>query len=290
MKPTAQAVGRKWEMNKLRRSERIAATQTRPSSTERRPGPAALNTSAYLARIGYSGSLTTTPNTLRDLHRAHMLSVPFENLDIGLGRKIVCDGSAFLRKIVEQRRGGFCYELNGAFAPLLRELGFQVTLLSARVPREDGRDGPEFDHLVLRVDLEEPWLADVGFGDSFVEPLRLQTGVEQPQVSWSYRIVEQYDSLHMERSEPNGAWRRQYSFTLAPRRLAEFSPMCHYHQTSPESPFTRKSLCSMATAEGRITISDRRLIVTRDGKREESLLGSEEEWRAALQEHFGVIL
>jgi len=254
-----------------------------------------LNTSAYLARIGYTGPVASTANALRDLHRAHMLSVPFENLDIGLGRKIACDESAFVRKIVEQHRGGFCYELNGAFAALLRELGFHVTLLSARVPREDGSDGPEFDHLALRVELNEPWLADVGFGDSFVEPLRLQTGVEQPQRGWSYRIVEEQDSLHhnllhMERSESNGTSRRQYSFTLKPRRLADFSPMCHYHQTSPESPFTRKSVCSMATPTGRITIADRKLIVTRNGKKEESQLGSEEQWRAALQEHFAVIL
>jgi len=290
MKPTAQAVGRKREMNKLRRSERIVATQTRPSSTERRPGPAALNTSAYLARIGYAGPVTPTVNTLRGLHRAHMLSVAFENLDIGLGRKIVCDESAFLHKIVEQHRGGFCYELNGAFAALLRELGFRVTLLSARVPREDGSDGPEFDHLALRVDLDEPWLADVGFGDSFLEPLRLQTGVEQPQVGWSYRIVEEQDSLHMERSELKGAWRRQYSFTLTPRRLADFSAMCDYHQTSPESPFTRKSVCSKGTPTGRITIADRKLIVTRHGKKEESQLGSEEQWRAALQVYFGITL
>jgi len=247
-----------------------------------------MNASAYLVRIGYTGDLTPTASTLRDLHRAHMLSVPFENLDIGLGRKIVCDESAFLRKIVEERRGGFCYELNGAFAALLRELGFQVTLLSARVPREDGRDGPEFDHLALRVDLDEPWLADVGFGDSFVEPLRLQSGVEQPQVGWSYRIVEEQDSLHMERSEPKGDWRRQYSFTLRPRRLPEFSPMCHYHQTSPQSPFTRKSVCSMATSNGRITIADRKLIVARNGQKDESQLESDEQWRAALREHFGL--
>lgn len=248
-----------------------------------------MNAPAYLHRIAYSGPSAATAQTLRDLHRAHMLSVPFENLDIGLGRKIVCDESAFLRKVVEQRRGGFCYELNGAFAALLREFGFQVTLLSARVAREDGSDSPEFDHLALRVDLEESWLADVGFGDSFVEPLRLQTGIEQPQTSGSYRIVEQPDSLQMQ-SQINGAWRRQYSFTLTPRRLRDFAPMCDYQQTSPDSPFTRKSLCSMATPTGRITLSERRLIVTRNGQKEESQLGSDEQWREALQEHFGVTL
>jgi len=133
-------------------------------------------TPSYLARIGYSGPIAPTTDTLRAIHHAHLLAVPFENLDIALGRKIVVDEDAFVRKVVEQRRGGFCYELNGAFAALLRALGFRVTLLSACVARDVGGEGPEFDHLTLRVDLEEPWLADVGFGVSFVEPLHMEVG------------------------------------------------------------------------------------------------------------------
>jgi len=245
---------------------------------------------AYLARIHYTGSTAASHDTLRALHRAHMLSVPFENLDIGLGRKIRCEEETLVRKVVELRRGGFCYELNGAFAALLRELGFQVTLLSARVPRDDGSHSPEFDHLALRVDLDEAWLADVGFGDSFVEPLRLEVGVEQPQNRRKFRIVEEDGSLHMEMAEPGKDFKRQYSFTLTPRKLEDFAGMCHYHQTSPESPFTRKSVCSMATVDGRITIADRRLIFTRNGQKEESGLGSEEEWREALARYFGVVL
>jgi N-hydroxyarylamine O-acetyltransferase len=182
--------------------------------------------------------------------------VPFENLDIPLGRQIVCDEDTFVRKIVERRRGGFCYEMNGAFAALLRAIGFHVTLLSARVPQPDGSDGPEFDHLTLRVDLEESWLADVGFGDSFMEPLRLKTGIEQEQDGRRFRIVDFGELLHVERAEPGGGWKREYSFTLKPRHLREFAGMCHYHQTSPESPFTRKRLCTIATPEGRITLSD----------------------------------
>lgn len=219
-----------------------------------------------------------------------MLSVPFENLDIGLGRKIVCGEDSFIHKIVDRRRGGFCYELNGAFAALLRELGFNVTLLSARVPRQDGGNGPEFDHLTLRVGLEEPWLADVGFGDSFLDPLRLQAGVEQPQGRRSFRLVDQHGSFDVEMREPDAAWKRQYSFTLVPRQLSDFEPMCHYHQTSPESPFTRRTICSRATPNGRITLAGWKLIQTRHGKKQESLLNSEEEWRTVLQEQFGVVL
>jgi len=245
---------------------------------------------AYFERIGYRGPLAPTAEVLRDLHRAHMLSVPFENLDIVLGRKIVCDEDAFVRKIVDRRRGGFCYELNGAFAGLLRAIGFQVTLLSARVPREDGTDSPEFDHLTLRIDLAEPWLADVGFGDSFLEPLELRSGAERSQDGWTYRVADCGESLFVERTEREGAWKRQYSFTLAPRSLSDFAAMCHYHQTSLESPFTRTSVCSMATPDGRITVADRKLILTRNGSREERLLASDPEWRAALREHFNIVL
>jgi N-hydroxyarylamine O-acetyltransferase len=249
-----------------------------------------LNLAAYLHRIGYAGPANPTVEVLRGIHRAHLFTVPFENLDISLGRKMVCEEAGFLRKIVEQRRGGFCYELNGAFAVLLRELGFRVTLFSARVPREDGSDGPEFDHLTLRVDLDEPWLADVGFGDLFLDPLRLETGVEQVQDGRKFRMVKQNDSFHVQRTEPDGTWKRQYSFTLTPRRLDEFAAMCQYHQTSPDSPFTRKRVCTKATPDGRITLADMKLIVTRNGKKEERMLGSEEEWRAALRDNFGMTL
>jgi N-hydroxyarylamine O-acetyltransferase len=245
---------------------------------------------AYLERIGYSGPTSPTSDVLRGLHRAHLVSVPFENLDIARGRKILCNPDAFIKKIVNKRRGGFCYELNGAFAALLAALGFQVSLLSARVPREDGTNTPEFDHLALRVDFAEPWLADVGFGDSFLDPLRLQAGLKQAQDGHHFRIAEREGSLGVERMEQEGSWKVQYSFTLRPRHLAEFAPMCDYHQTSPESPFTRKRLCTKPTPEGRVTLSDRKLIVTNRKEKTETLLDSEEEWRTALRTYFGVVL
>jgi len=248
-----------------------------------------MNVRPYLQRIGYCGPVTATADTLRELHRAHMLSVPFENLDIHCGRRIVVDPDAFVRKVVERRRGGFCYELNGAFAALLQAVGFRVTLLSARVPMADGSDGPEFDHLALRVDLDEPWLADVGFGDSFLEPLRLKTGIEQAQGGAVFRIVES-GRLRVERLMPEGNWKFQYDFTLTPRTLSEFAGMCDYHQTSPQSPFTRKTMCSLATPDGRITISEMKLITTRNGVKSEREFANEEERRRILRDLFGVEL
>jgi N-hydroxyarylamine O-acetyltransferase len=249
-----------------------------------------VDVAAYFARIGYRGPTDRTVETLRALHHAHLLAVPFENLDIALGRKIVVDEEAILRKIVEQRRGGFCYELNGAFAALLRAMGFQTTLLSARVARDAGGEGPEFDHLTLRVDLAEPWLADVGFGESFLEPLRLRSGTEQVDLVGTFRLVQFGERLQLEKAEPDGHWKRQYSFGPHPYSLQHFAGMCHYHQTSPESHFTQNRICTRATPDGRITLSRLTLIVTRNGRREEKVLSSEEESANVLAEHFGISL
>jgi len=148
-----------------------------------------LDIQRYLARIRYEGTVQPTAETLQALHEAHMLAVPFENLDIGLGRAIKLDHASLWEKIVERRRGGFCYELNGLFALLLRELGFRVELLSAGVANAAGNFNPDFDHLTLLVHLEEDWLADVGFGESFRHPLRLTPDVAQEQVWGRYRLV-----------------------------------------------------------------------------------------------------
>jgi N-hydroxyarylamine O-acetyltransferase len=249
-----------------------------------------MDVAAYLRRIRYKGPTEPSGPVLRDLQRAHLIAVPFENLDISSGREIKLDVARFEHKIVHERRGGFCYELNGAFAELLRALGFRVTLLSARVPRADGSESPEFDHLALRVDLEEPWLADVGFGDSFLEPLHLQPGLEQRQGERVFRIVDAGGGrLEVQRSEHGSAWKPEYSFSLQPRQLGEFAGMCRFHQSSPESHFTRKRVCSLATPEGRITLSDRKLIVTRNGRREEREL-TEAEYEETLRERFGIVL
>ena len=227
---------------------------------------------AYLARIGYDGVREVTPEVLRALHVRHLLAVPFENLDIHWQRPIALDVDRFLDKIVDRRRGGFCYELNGAFAALLRALGFDVQLLSARVPNDRGELGPEFDHMTLLVNGE--WIADVGFGDFSLVPLNLEGTVEG-----SYRVNgDRTESLH------GGEWRTEYVFSLQPRELADFAPMCHYQQTSPESHFTRKKVITLARPDGRITLTNDRLIETKHGVRTETAV---DDWEKALEETFG---
>ena len=243
---------------------------------------------AYFTRIGYEGSREPTVDTLNQLHRAHLLAVPFENLDIHLGHPIGLSPASFFDKIVRRRRGGFCYELNGLFGWLLEQLGFAVVMLSARV--YDGtRPGPEFDHLVLLVEAGEKMIADVGFGDSFLEPLRLDTDVEVVQHGSAYRLTTSLADQVLERRRDSD-WEPQYVFSLTPRRLMEFSAMCERQQTSPESHFTRQTVCSRATLEGRITLSNSRLITTAGGRRVERDVESVDEYCRLLATHFGMDL
>ncbi len=243
---------------------------------------------AYFKRIGFDGPLEPTAEVLRQLHRAHMLAVPFENLDIPLGHPIVLSLPLLFDKIVRRRRGGFCYELNGLFGWLLEQIGFEVVMLSARV--FDGSQlGPEFDHMVLLIELEDRFVADVGFGDSFLEPLPIDGGEESALYGDSYRLVGS-DSERVLQRQRESDWEPLYVFSPVPRRFADFTAMCRYQQTSPESPFTRKSVCSLATPRGRTTLSNGRLIITAGGRREEREISGQKEYRALLETHFGIDL
>ena len=254
---------------------------------------------AYLARMNYDGPTGPDAETLRGLQVAHLQSVPFENLSIHAGEPIVLTDEALFTKIVERRRGGFCYEANGLFAALLRALGFETRMLSAEVAHAEGGFSEPFDHMALMVGLEERWLVDVGFGDSFMEPLRLDETSQQLQGQLQgqiqggrvYRISVDGDYRILERCE-GSQWKPEYRFTLQPYIYGDFSGMCEYHQTSRESHFTQKRICSRATADGgRITLSDMRLIETAgDGKRNERMLATQDEYDTVLGESFGIVM
>ncbi|QBD75707.1 arylamine N-acetyltransferase [Ktedonosporobacter rubrisoli] len=242
----------------------------------------------YLQRIRYQGPLEPNLATLQGLHEAHLLSVPFENLDIYQGREIVLDEPALWTKIVEHRRGGFCYELNGLFAWLLRALGFQVQLLSARVATGAERFGPEFDHLTLLVTLEQDWLADVGFGESYRWPLLLQDSLVHEEPFGKYCLLREQQFWTLQHWDYS--WKPEYCFTLQPHVLSDFAAMCRYQQSSPASHFTQKRICSIATSYGRVSLSEQRLIITKDGQHHERWLSTQDEYTAALAEYFGVVL
>ena len=248
-----------------------------------------LSIKAYLERINYHGSLAPTAETLRKLQVAHLLAVPFENLSIHAKEPIVLEDEALFTKIVKRRRGGFCYEANGLFAALLRELGFDVAMLSAGVANAEGGFGPDFDHMALMVSLDQRWLVDVGFGDSFLGPLLLDDRGEQVEGEHAYRILPDGAHLILARRDHGEEWKAQYRFTLQPHVYADYAEMCRYHQTSPLSHFTRARICSLATEEGRITLSEMRFITTsRNSGRQERMITSQAEYVDILRERFGI--
>jgi len=250
-----------------------------------------MESKTYMERIGYRGPLRPSVEVLRKLHRRHMLSVPFENLDILLGRPIILSENAFYDKIIKHRRGGFCYELNGSFASLLKKLGFKVSMLSAGVARRGGGFSPDFDHMTLLVQLKEPWLADVGFGDSFTEPKRLNMSRPQADHGKDYRFTRKDEWIILSRrtkghriSEP------QYKFSLTPRKLEDFVPRCRWQQTSPRSHFRKGRLCTRLAPNGRLTLTDTKFTVTRGNKKVELPLKNPEEFGVLLRQRFGIDL
>ncbi len=200
---------------------------------------------AYLTRIDYDGPLAPNLDTLRALHRAHLLAIPYENLDIHLGQPLTLDVAQIYDKLVTRRRGGWCFEMNGLLAWALRELGFDVTLLGASVNRQSVDEPETGDHLVLLVNLEAPYLADVGFGPGFLEPLALREGkvtqgfldfaLEQVDGRWWFRNAEG--------AGPN------FDFTLTPRTLDSFAERCRWLQSNPASGFVRVTVCHRRTPE-----------------------------------------
>ncbi|MFJ6723610.1 arylamine N-acetyltransferase [Streptomyces sp. NPDC091281] len=265
----------------------------------------------YLRRLGVEYPAWPTVDVLRELHLRHLRTVPFENLSVHLGEEIVLEERRLAWKVAGPGgRGGFCYELNGAFGALLKALGFDVTLLAARVYGRDGRLGIPYDHLALlvrTVDAGE-WLADVGFGAHSHGPLCWEHRGEQEDPAGTFRIMEagpdaagvkggagrpsregggvsgaaDLDVVH------DGA--RVYRLEARPRALADFAAGAWWHRTSPESHFTQSLICSRITRDGgRVTLSGRRLKTTApDGTSEERELEKDEEVLRVYREEFGM--
>ena len=234
----------------------------------------------YLARIGASRS-----DDVATLQARHLASVPFENLDIHLGVLIELNESALVSKVIERRRGGFCYELNGLFAMLLRGLGHHVDMLAARVHGDSGL-GPPFDHMALVVSGHERLLVDVGFGQFTARPLRFDDRGDQRDPSGCCRLVDTAvgDVDVLIDDAP------QYRLELRPRRLDDFVPTCWWQQTSPDSHFTEGPVCSMPSGGGRVTLRGDRLIRTVGVARQETRLDSDEAVLDAYRKYFGMEL
>ena len=244
-----------------------------------------MDVDAYLARLGIDRPAADLAG-LRRLQEAHLAAVPFENLSVHLGEPIELDEDALFAKIVGRRRGGFCYELNGLFAALLRELGYDAALHAAQVFHPDGSPGPPLDHAAIVVRLAEAWLVDVGFGRFSRHPLRLSGVDAQPDPEGEFLLL---DAPHGDIDVLRDG-EQQYRLERRQRPLPDFIPMAWWQSTSPKSHFTKSLTCSRPTSQGRVTLAGNKLIETVDGVRNELELGSEEAIRTAYRVYFGMAL
>ncbi len=242
-----------------------------------------------LKRIGYSGTTRPTFATLKALQLAFLLKVPFENLDIHLGRLIKLSPQSIYKKIVSNNRGGFCYECNILFCELLKALGFRVEYLSARMVTENGV-GPEFDHMVLLVHLDHDYLVDVGNGQSCRAPLRIDGTDTASSEGFVYRVGGYRRGHALFHRQADEDWLPRFIFSLKPRQRSEFADMCDYHQTSPDSIFTRQRLVTKATPDGRISLVDMQLSTTNRAEKHESVVYSKDQYKSILKRKFGIII
>lgn len=248
-----------------------------------------MNIKKYLNRIQTDSDVSPDLDSLKKLHINHLYNIPFENLDIHYNKKLILNPDHLQKKILDNKRGGYCYELNGMFFLLLKELGFNAKMISARVNNAKGGWGEEFDHLAIIVKLDELWLADVGFGDSFIEPLKFEMDVVQKNVNGYYKI-EKYDEDYykLSKSSDGKEFFDEYIFTLRERQLEEFEGMNNYQQTAPDSHFRKGKVCTIANKNGRVTLSDYKLIITDGDKKFTKEIKGETEFKEKLFEQFGI--
>ncbi len=240
----------------------------------------------YVDRIGYSGSLEPRLETLIGLHRAHLQTIPYENLEIHFGHKLELKLERIFERLVLEHRGGWCYEMNGLFAWVLREIGFDVRLVSTQVTRADGSLMAPGDHVALIVQPETEsqklWLADVGWGNGFFDPLPLEVG-KYRQGFLEYRLIS-HGQMWRFFNQQYGA--DGFSFTLEPRQLEEFQERCTWQQSSAESGFVRVTVCQRFTPDGINTLRDATLIrLTASGELRHTV-SSFEEYEQILREDF----
>jgi N-hydroxyarylamine O-acetyltransferase len=238
------------------------AQAPRPGRYNRIMPPAALDTAAYLRRIGVGAPAAPTPAALALLHEAHCTAVPFENLDILLGRPIRLDLDSLQRKLVDGRRGGYCFEQNSLFEAALEALGFRVTPLAARV-RAGATGVRPRTHMLLRVDFESgPFLADVGFGgDGLLRPLPLAVGAELQVGPFAHRLTREGDGPFVLQSRTPAGWGDLYAFTLEPQHAVDYEVANHFTSTHPQSIFALSLTAQRSWPERRALLRNRELVV-----------------------------
>jgi N-hydroxyarylamine O-acetyltransferase len=263
----------------------MSDAQARGASDEWTTG--LLDLPAYLRRIGYAGDLEPTGQTLARLHRAHVAAIPFENADIMVGRGVAVDLPSIQDKLVNRRRGGYCFEHGSLLAAVLEQLGYRVDRLLARVGGEhDART-----HLVLRVHVgQECWLADTGFGTGLIEPLRFNNGTPASQYGWTYRLDTAGEHRWQLRERQNGQWATLYRFDDQPQYAADIVVANHFTSTYPGSHFVRQLVVIRKDTSSLRRLTGRRLSIARPGHAGDERQLTDAEFADALTENFGLQL
>ncbi len=245
------------------------------------------NLDSYFERINYTGSTEVNEDTLRNIHIAHTLNVPFENLDVFYKRPILLDETCLYEKIVLKRRGGYCFEMNGIFSTVLKKLGFKVTDLLARVAI-GGMNYTAKTHQAIMVETGGyRWIADVGFGnDGIIAPLLLDEDAEQTQFAHSYRLANHHESVYTLQKKAGDVYSHLYAFTLDECCPEDFIMSNHFTSTFPESFFIKMRMCTMPSKEGRITLTDNMFKMIKNGNVFETAIENEEEFNLYLKEYF----
>jgi N-hydroxyarylamine O-acetyltransferase len=249
---------------------------------------ASFDLDAYLTRIAYDGRRDPILEALEEIHLAHAAHIPFENLDILLGRPIRLDLDCLQAKLVKGKRGGYCFEQNTLFAAALEQIGFPVTRLAARVRLDANRLLPR-THMLLKVEVDgTAWLADVGFGgNGLLKPLPLTSGQVTQHFTWSYRVVEEND-LRVLQSLDTGRWQDMYCFTLEPQHPVDFEMANHFTSTHPSSRFVQTLTAQLPTPEARYILRGRELSVLKREGATTRVLAGDDELLAVLAEVFGL--
>ena len=244
-----------------------------------------MNIDAYLHRIGLSQRPPPTLEGLRAVHRAHLLTVPYENLDVQLGRPVTVAVRAAYAKIVEGRRGGWCYEMNGLLGWALEELGFNVRRATGAVMREANGDSSNGNHLVLSVELPEGrYLADVGFGDGPLDPIRLIPG-EFDSHGFVFRLSQVDDTWWRLHNHPGGG-APSFDFAMEPADESLFAERCHFLQTAEQSVFVQNVVCQRYTASGLTILRGRVLLKISGGQISKTEIGSDDQFVSVLENNF----
>ncbi len=254
-----------------------------------------MNLNSYLKRLGVAEVKHPSLGFLTELQSQHIQSIPFEDLDIPDRARIELNLRKIYNKIIPTKRGGFCYELNGLFHWLLTKLGYKVDMLSAKVYNNQKKEfGPEFDHMALLVHLkkgllDKDFLVDVGFGDSFRAPIEMPNGKVE-DVSGKYRIINRKNNLYELQKKLEGHWAAQYCFTTIPQKFENFKDMCAFQQEDSESHFRTRMICTIATENGRVTLSNNSLTITENNSKTKLEFDGEIEFYYLLKKYFDIEL